>query len=151
MQTPNYRFQPTRRGFAKLLPVLVSVGVLITALSACQTAQHAAMSKPVADAAPLVGGVWKGNFINTRGQAYPMTFALTGDGGKVTGKADIPSSSVDKTPSLDGSVDGANVRLVSSGNFTYDLTMTTDGAGGYAMSGPVSGPNTGRADLTKSN
>ena len=129
---------------------LICTAFAVSLLAACQTTRDGAYTGPaVADAGQHISGEWKGSFINSRGRSYPVTFTFSGQSGTITGNASIPSSSVDTSPTVTGSYSGSKVSFMTSSRFKYETTMTTDGAGRYALSGSVTGPNDGSVELIK--
>jgi hypothetical protein len=116
-------------------------------LAACQTTSTTPIS---ANQVPsLISGIWKGHFINTQGTAFPVTFDITGNDGKISGQADIPDSSYDAKPTLHGSYAGNEIVIRTSSNFTNTLTLSVAENGDYWLKGKTTGPNTGRLELKR--
>jgi len=126
--------------------IFLTAGLL---LSACQTTKHVATTAE--EAASQIAGDWEGDFINSRGTHYPLSFHIKNTNSQLSGYADIPSSSHDTRPSVKGTVRGNKVDWKTSSNFVYDLHMSKDAEGRYHLSGPVSGPNHGRLEIRKVN
>lgn len=96
-----------------------------------------------------LSGEWRGYFISSNGNWYPVSFNLKAHAGRVEGEANIPSSSYDRNPTLLGVYRGNSVHWKTSSPFSYDLTMSKDKSGRYQLKGRVTGSNTGRIELTK--
>lgn len=124
-----------------------AIAIGLAALAGCQTTSLSPVTAE--QAAPLYTGSWGGHFINRQGTRYDVTLDLTGDAGQVTGKADIPSSTFDKAPSVNGTYSGNTTKLTSSSGFTYDLVMSVAEDGAYWLTGNVGGPNDGRLELKR--
>jgi len=120
---------------------------VIILLAGCQTTKHTAATAD--EAAAQLNGNWQGHFINTRGTRYPLTFQVTAQSGKITGSADIPSSTYDKNPSITGTYAGNKVTWTTSTDFKYDMHMSKDEAGTFHLFGDVSGPNKGTIRLAR--
>lgn len=100
----------------------------------------------VAQAQSDISGVWRGTFTNRQGTGFPVAFTLTVADGRITGTGDIPSSTIDKKPSVTGTVVGSRVVMQTSSGFRYDLTLNADG---NRLSGNVSGANSGTLSLSR--
>ena len=133
----------------RLFSVLAAVLTTGMVLAACQTTNHAAATAD--EATVQIAGDWQGHFINKQNKRFALNFSLKSDNGRLSGKASVPSSSHDKNPDLTGKIEGNTVTLTSSSKFYFDLHMTKDDKGVYHLSGPVTGPNTGRLVAHKVN
>lgn len=125
-------------------------GSIATASILLAGCQSTAMQPVSADAAPaLYTGTWSGHFINRQGTRYPVTFFLSGAGGQITGRGDIPDSTFDTSPTITGIYNGAASQMQSSSGFNYELTMSQAEDGSYWIKGAVTGSNTGRLELRR--
>jgi len=97
----------------------------------------------------LYSGTWKGYFINQKGTRYPVTWSLRAKNGKVSGGANVPDSTYDKTPTISGTYTGANAILQTSSGFKNSVTMLVTKDGEYWLKGGVTGRNTGRLELKR--
>jgi hypothetical protein len=101
------------------------------------------------DMAAKLTGTWKGDFINTSGDRYPVTFTISAANGKLTGKGDIPDSSIDTSPGITGTYSGDKSRWETSSGFYYDLTLS-ESSGTLYLKGGVSGANDGDLKISRS-
>jgi len=125
----------------------IAVVAGMAGLAACQTTTMTPVSAQ--QAASLYSGTWSGHFINRQGTRYPVTWNLTEQNGQLSGRASIPDSTFDKTPSLSGSYQGNRAQVRSSSEFVFDMTMSVAEDGSYRLTGPVTGPNSGWLELRR--
>lgn len=105
---------------------------------------------PEARAAREIEGVWLGDFITAERRFEPATFTLeTPAPGKITGKARLPHSEVERLPILSGTYSGNRITLKSNVGATYDLRMGTNEAGELWLEGIAAGLQVGDLKLKK--
>lgn len=105
---------------------------------------------PEARVAREIGGVWLGDFITSERRFEPATFTLeTPAPGKVTGKARLPHSEVERLPTLSGTYSGNRITLKSNVGATYNLKMGTNEAGELWLEGMAVGVQLGDLKLKK--
>lgn len=100
------------------------------------------------DMAAKLSGTWKGDFINSTGNRYPVTFVITASDGKLSGKGDIPDSSIDTSPSVTGAYGGGKSRWELSSGFIYDLKLS-ESSSTLRLEGNVSGANNGELEISR--
>lgn len=132
-----------------LKQTLGHLGILICVFSlvACQTTNTTPVSAE--KAISLYAGDWAGHFINRQGTRYPVSWKLSDQNGRLVGQADIPDSTYDEKPSLEGSYDGNKATVASSSGFKFTMTMSVSDKGQYWLKGPVTGPNIGTLELVR--
>jgi hypothetical protein len=136
------------------LPLIAAVLAGAVLLAGCQTTGStsnggAAVSAPppaTQQVAVDYSGTWTGTFTNRQGTSFPITFWLTVENGRVTGRGSIPSSSVDANPTLTGTVTGNRIVFTTSSGFVYTLTAN---AAGNTLTGQAAATNFGIIRLSR--
>lgn len=137
------RFIVSCRAFGVLC---ASFAIAIPTASLVLSVVAAQAEMRIAQAQPDLNGVWRGTFTNMQGASFPVTYTLSAADGKVTGTADIPSSSVDPRPKITGTVEGNRVVLILSSGFRSEMTLNAEG---NRMTGSTTGANMGSLALAR--
>jgi len=133
--------------FIILINIYINVMVLFFFMGIAQAETFRVASENEVKA--VLQGEWSGDFINSSGDQFPMTFKTKVVGNEIYGNAYIPDSSFNTMPSLSGTVNINKVVISTQSGFEYELEMTTNETGLYRLSGYVTGPNYGEAVLER--
>ena len=128
--------------------------VMLTAMSFFVMSQPAmAAQASIEQVEQQISGKWVGHFINRQNTRYPITYTLTGKGGKISGEAYIPDSTYDVHPTIAGTYrakgKGNQVNVKLSSGFTGRLKVVVAKDGTFWLMGSISGNNSGRLQLQK--